>query len=137
MGYVKWTQWIFLQLFKRGLAFQDKKLVNWCPELGTVLANEEIIDGLSERGSFPVVRMPLRQWVLKITAYADRLADDLEASGVDWPEGTKTAQENWIGRSEGAYVDFGVTPPAEGGAAAKALAEDVIKVFTTRPDTYT
>ena len=135
MGYVKWTQWIFLQLFKRGLAFQDKKLVNWCPELGTVLANEEIIDGLSERGSFPVVRMPLRQWVLKITAYADRLADDLEASGVDWPEGTKTAQENWIGRSEGAYVDFGVTPPAEGGAAAKALADDVIKVFTTRPDT--
>jgi len=91
VGYVKWTQWIFLQLFKRGLAFQDKKLVNWCPELGTVLANEEIIDGLSERGSFPVVRMPLRQWVLKITAYADRLADDLEASGVDWPEGTKTA----------------------------------------------
>ena len=110
VGYVKWTQWIFLQLFKRGLAFQDKKLVNWCPELGTVLANEEIIDGLSERGSFPVVRMPLRQWVLKITEYADRLADDLDGSGVDWPEGTKTAQENWIGRSEGAYISFGVTP---------------------------
>ena len=81
VGYVKWTQWIFLQLFQRGLAFQDKKLVNWCPELGTVLANEEIIDGLSERGSFPVVRTPLRQWVLKITEYAERLADDLVVSG--------------------------------------------------------
>ena len=135
VGYVKWTQWIFLQLFKRGLAFQDKKLVNWCPKLGTVLANEEIIDGLSERGSFPVVRMPLRQWVLKITEYADRLADDLEGGGGEWAEGTKTAQENWIGRSEGAYVDFDVTPPTEGGPAAKALADDVIKVFTTRPDT--
>ena len=90
LAYVKWTQWIFVQLFKHGLAFQSEMSVNWCAELGTVLANEEVIGGLSERGGFPVTRMPLRQWVLKITAYADRLAEEL--NGLDWPEGTKAMQ---------------------------------------------
>ena len=122
-GYVKFTQWIFLQLYKRNLAFQDKVLVNWCPALGTVLANEEVIDGKSEIGSHPVVRTPLRQWMLRITAYADRLAKDLEL--VDWPDGTLTAQRNWIGRSEGALISFEV----QGVLDAK------IDVFTTRPDT--
>ncbi len=122
-GYVRWTQWIFLKLFERGLAFQDKVLVNWCPALGTVLANEEVTDGKSEIGSHPVVRTPLRQWMLRITAYADRLAKDLEL--VDWPEGTLTAQRNWIGRSEGALISFEV----QGHESAK------IDVFTTRPDT--
>jgi len=120
-GYVRWTQWIFLRLFERGLAFQSSVPVNWCPALGTVLANEEVIDGKSERGSYPVVRMPLRQWTLKITAYADRLLADLE--GLDWPE-TKKKQEDWIGRSEGATVFF---PLASG--------EGQIEIFTTRPDT--
>ncbi len=121
--YVKWTQWIFLQLFKKGLAYQDKIAVNWCPALGTVLANEEVIDGLSERGNHPVVRTPLRQWMLRITEYADRLLDDLAT--VDWPRGTLTMQREWIGRSEGAEVRFGVDghPNVE------------IPVFTTRPDT--
>jgi len=103
LDYVRWTQWIFLQLFARGLAFQAEIPVNWCPELGTVLANEEVIDGLSERGGHPVVRQPLRQWQLRITAYADRLADDLEP--LDWPE-TRAKQRDWIGRSQGAEVDF-------------------------------
>ncbi|MEN9578578.1 MAG: hypothetical protein RJA70_1587 [Pseudomonadota bacterium] len=119
--YVRWTQWIFLQLVKRGLAFQSEVPVNWCPALGTVLANEEVTDGVSERGGHPVVRQPLRQWQLKITAYADRLATEL--SGLDWPE-TKQKQEDWIGRSEGAEVDFKVL----GG-------EQSITVYTTRPDT--
>ncbi|MFC1642163.1 leucine--tRNA ligase [Myxococcota bacterium] len=119
--YVRWTQWIFLQLFKRGLAFQAEIPVNWCPELGTVLANEEVIDGRSERGGHPVVRQPLRQWQLRITAYADRLADDLEP--LDWPE-TKAKQRDWIGRSVGAEVDF----PLVGRT-------DALRVFTTRPDT--
>jgi leucyl-tRNA synthetase len=119
--YVKWTQWIFLRLFERGLAFQAEIPVNWCPALGTVLANEEVIDGRSERGSHPVVRQPLRQWQLKITAYADRLAADLD--GLDWPE-TKLKQRDWIGRSEGAEVDF---PIADGSGA--------LTVYTTRPDT--
>jgi leucyl-tRNA synthetase len=123
VGYVKWTQWIFLQLFQRGLAYQDEVSVNWCAALGTVLANEEVVDGLSERGHHPVVRTPLRQWMLRITAYADRLLDDL--SLVDWPEGTLTAQRNWIGRSEGAEIKFAV----DGHAGAE------IAVFTTRPDT--
>lgn len=121
-AYVKWTQWIFLQLFKRGLAYQSEKPVNWCPALGTVLANEEVIDGKSERGSHPVMRLPLRQWMLKITAYADRLVDDLSLA--DWPESTKTMQEEWIGRSEGAEVQF---PLADGNGA--------LEIFTTRPDT--
>jgi leucyl-tRNA synthetase len=120
-GYVKWTQWIFLQLFHRGLAFQAEIPVNWCPELGTVLANEEVIDGKSERGGFPVVRQPLRQWQLRITAYADRLAEDLE--GLDWPE-TKQKQREWIGKSEGAEVDF----PIVGR-------DEKLRVYTTRPDT--
>jgi leucyl-tRNA synthetase len=121
-GYVKWTQWIFLRLFERGLAFQSKIPVNWCAELGTVLANEEVIDGKSEIGGHPVERLPLRQWMLKITAYADRLDADL--AGLDWPE-TKAKQHDWIGRSEGAVVDFAVD-----GHAGKT-----IRVFTTRVDT--
>ncbi len=120
--YVKWTQWIFLQLFKRGLAYQSEKPVNWCAALGTVLANEEVIDGKSERGGHPVTRLPLRQWMLRITAYADRLADDLKL--VQWPESTKTMQEEWIGRSEGAEVRF----PLEDGSG-------FLEIFTTRPDT--
>jgi leucyl-tRNA synthetase len=120
--YVKWTQWIFLKLFARGLAYQSEVAVNWCAELGTVLANEEVIDGLSERGGHPVERIPLRQWVLRITAYADRLLEDLNE--VDWPNSTRTMQQEWIGRSEGAQVRFDVA----GHDAA-------IDVFTTRPDT--
>ncbi len=120
--YVKWTQWIFLQLFDRGLAYQSEIPVNWCAALGTVLANEEVVDGLSERGGHPVERVPLRQWVLKITAYADRLLADLD--GVDWPNSTRIMQQEWIGRSEGAEVEFGIV----GHDAA-------IEVFTTRPDT--
>lgn len=106
VDYVKWTQWIFLQLYKKGLANQSEVSVNWCPALGTVLANEEVINGLSERGDHPVVRLPLRQWVLKITEYADRLEQGLE--GLDWPSGTMTAQEQWIGKSEGTEIDFKV-----------------------------
>lgn len=106
VNYVKWTQWIFLQLYKRGLASQSEVSVNWCPALGTVLANEEVINGLSERGDHPVVRLPLRQWVLKITEYADRLEAGLE--GLDWPSGTMTAQEQWIGKSTGTEIDFKV-----------------------------
>jgi leucyl-tRNA synthetase len=120
-AYVKWTQWIFLKLFERGLAYQAEIPVNWCPALGTVLANEEVVDGKSEIGDFPVERVPLRQWMLKITAYADRLDADL--SLLDWGA-TKEKQHNWIGRSEGAEIAFDV----EG-------AEDVIRVFTTRADT--
>jgi len=121
-AYVRWTQWIFLRLFERGLAFQAEIPVNWCPALGTVLANEEVVDGKSERGGHPVVREPLRQWQLRITAYADRLASDLEP--LDWPEATKAKQIEWIGRSEGAEVDFPLV--AHPGA---------LTVFTTRPDT--
>jgi len=120
-GYFRWTQWIFLQLFRRGLAFQAEIPVNWCPDLGTVLANEEVIDGRSERGNFPVVRQPLRQWQLRITAYADRLASELEP--LDWPE-TKQKQRDWIGRSEGAEVDFPLVGRTE-----------KLTVYTTRPDT--
>ncbi|QDE69062.1 MULTISPECIES: leucine--tRNA ligase [Myxococcus] len=119
--YVRWTQWLFLKLFERGLAYQAELPVNWCAALGTVLANEEVIDGKSERGSHPVVRLPLRQWTLRITAYADRLAQDL--AGLDWPE-TREKQLHWIGRSEGAEVDFAI----EGSA-------DRLRIFTTRPDT--
>jgi len=90
--YFKWTQWIFLQLFEQGLAYQAEVPVNWCPALGTVLANEEVIDGLSERGGHPVIRKPMKQWMLKITAYAERLLNDLD--GVDWPESIKEMQRN-------------------------------------------
>ena len=121
--YFRWTQWIFLQLFRSGLAYVDERPVWWCPELRTVLANEEIVDGRSEVGGFPVERRNLRQWVLRITAYADRLLAGLE--GVDWPDSTKRMQAAWIGRSEGAEVTFGLERPALGG----------LRVFTTRPDT--
>ncbi|MFJ7953125.1 leucine--tRNA ligase [Lysinibacillus sp. NPDC096418] len=120
--YYKWTQWIFIQLYNKGLAYVDEVAVNWCPALGTVLANEEIIDGKSERGGHPVERRPMKQWMLKITAYADRLIDDLEE--VDWPESIKDMQRNWIGRSEGAEVTFDI----EG-------TDKNFTVFTTRPDT--
>ncbi len=121
-GYYRWTQWIFLQLFKRGLAYVAEVPVNWCPALGTVLANEEIVDGKSEVGGFDVIRKPMRQWVLKITAYADRLLDDL--SLVEWPPSTLEMQKNWIGRSIGAEVEFGI-----------AGINGTIRIFTTRPDT--
>ncbi|CAK9236582.1 unnamed protein product [Sphagnum troendelagicum] len=125
--YYKWTQWIFLQLFKRGLAYQAEVAVNWCPALGTVLANEEVIDGLSERGSHPVVRKPMRQWMLRITEYADRLLEDLD--GLDWPDSIKDMQRNWIGRSEGAEVEFHVLD-SSGAPVGSSL-----RVYTTRPDT--
>ncbi|HEV3242854.1 MAG TPA: leucine--tRNA ligase [Chthoniobacterales bacterium] len=141
--YFKWTQWIFLQIYNswfnpktnkaepiktyRGknpdevrLAYVADVAVNWCPELGTVLANEEVVDGKSEVGGFPVVKRPMRQWMLRITAYAERLIDELE--GLDWPQGIKLLQRNWIGRSEGAEVDFKID-------------DQKIRVFTTRPDT--
>ncbi|HTM57031.1 MAG TPA: leucine--tRNA ligase [Candidatus Udaeobacter sp.] len=121
-GYYRWTQWIFLKLFERGLAYVAEVPVNWCPELGTVLANEEVIDGKSEVGGFEVVRRPMRQWVLKITEYADRLLEDLAL--VDWPESTLEMQRNWIGRSIGAEVDFRL----DGVNGA-------LRIFTTRPDT--
>ena len=128
-GYYKWTQWIFKQLFERGLAYQGELPVWWCEELGTTLANEEVIDGKSEVGGFPCVRKPLRQWVLKITEYADKLLEGLD--DVDWPESTKEMQRHWIGRSEGAEVDFDVAAD-DAGVAGHDLA---IRVFTTRPDT--
>jgi leucyl-tRNA synthetase len=135
-AYVRWTQWIFLKLFHRGLAYQSEVSVNWCPALGTVLANEEVKDGVSERGAHPVVRMPLRQWMLKITAYADRLLNDLQLA--DWPEGTKRMQEEWIGRSVGAEISFEVLAPDSNGSNNpndRARDDGVIHVFTTRPDT--
>jgi leucyl-tRNA synthetase len=179
--YVRWTQWIFLQLFDtwfdaslqkgrpiaelpipdevtRGgptavsayrdahrLAYQSEAPVNWCPALGTVLANEEVIGGVSERGGHPVVRIPLRQWMLRITAYADRL--DRELDGLDWPASIKKLQRDWIGRSTGAEVDFLVADADDDEAvvrwrrrrAADGLPErapdDVLRVYTTRPDT--
>lgn len=120
--YYKWTQWIFIQLYNKGLAYVDEVAVNWCPALGTVLSNEEVVDGVSERGGHPVYRRPMKQWVLKITEYADRLLEDLD--DLDWPESIKDMQRNWIGRSEGARVSFKV----EGE-------NDTIDVFTIRPDT--
>jgi len=143
--YYKWTQWIFLQVYNswfnpetnraepistyRGtdpdsvrLAYVAEVPVNWCQELGTVLANEEVVDGKSEVGGFPVMRKPMRQWMLRITAYAERLLNELE--GLDWPEGIKSLQRNWIGRSEGAEIDFKIEN-----------VEQQIRVFTTRPDT--
>ncbi|ENQ3080370.1 leucine--tRNA ligase [Bacillus cereus] len=121
-NYYKWTQWIFLQLFEKGLAYVDEIPVNWCPALGTVLANEEVIDGVSERGGHPVERRPMKQWMLKITAYADRLLEDLDE--LDWPESLKDMQRNWIGRSEGAEVHFKIDGT-----------DEKFTVFTTRPDT--
>src|SRR5213083_2603734 len=143
--YYKWTQWIFLQIYNSWLnpatnkaepistysgknpdevrlAYVADVPVNWCPELGTVLANEEVVDGKSEVGGFPVVRRPMRQWMLRITAYAERLLDELDE--LDWPEGIKLLQRNWIGRSEGAEIDFKID-----------ISDQEIRVFTTRPDT--
>jgi leucyl-tRNA synthetase len=178
IDYVRWTQWIFLQIYdtwfdtelKKGrpirelpvpadvkergadairayqdehrLAYQSEAPVNWCPALGTVLANEEVINGKSERGDHPVVRMPLRQWMLRITAYADRLEEELE--DLDWPEGIKHLQRNWIGRSAGAEVDFyiGDEKKYDDWKATRAKtgfprkpADDVLRIYTTRPDT--
>jgi len=144
-GYFKWTQWIFLQIYNswfnsatnkaepistyRGenpdevrLAYVADVPVNWCPELGTVLANEEVVDGKSELGGFPVVRRPMRQWMLRITAYAERLLNELD--GLDWPEGIKSLQRNWIGKSDGAEIDFKIDK-----------SDQKIRVYTTRPDT--
>ncbi|HXQ01585.1 MAG TPA: leucine--tRNA ligase, partial [Candidatus Udaeobacter sp.] len=143
--YYKWTQWIFLQIYNSWfnpatnkaepistysgknpdevrLAYVAEVPVNWCPELGTVLANEEVVDGKSEVGGFPVVRRPMRQWMLRITAYAERLLKELD--GLDWPEGIKLLQRNWIGKSEGAEIDFKIDK-----------SDQKIRVFTTRPDT--
>jgi len=109
--YYKWTQWIFAKLFEKGLAYESEQPVNWCPELGTVLANEEVINGRSEVGNYPVIRKPIRQWVLKITEYAEKLLAGIDE--LDWPEGTKEMQKNWIGKSTGAEVDFQVQSRAE------------------------
>ncbi|QII83048.1 leucine--tRNA ligase [Jeotgalibaca arthritidis] len=121
-SYYKWTQWIFTKLYEKGLAYEAEVSVNWCPALGTVLANEEVVDGVSERGGHPVYRKPMRQWMLKITAYAERLIDDLEL--VDWPDSIKEMQRNWIGRSEGSNVTFDIKGTDKN-----------FTVFTTRPDT--
>ena len=120
--YYKWTQWIFKKLYEKGLAYVDEVPVNWCPALGTVLSNEEVIDGKSERGGHPVERRPMRQWVLKITEYAEQLIDDLDI--LDWPESLKAMQRNWIGKSVGAEIDFEI----EG-------TDKAFTVFTTRADT--
>ncbi len=123
--YYKWTQWIFEQLYKKGLAYEDEIEVNWAPDFmgGTVVANEEVVDGKTKRGGYPVYRKPMKQWVLKITAYADRLIKDLDL--VDWPENIKEMQRNWIGRSEGAEIKFKVADHDD----------QVITVYSTRPDT--
>lgn len=120
--FYKWTQWIFEKMYEKGLAYEAEVAVNWSPDLGTVVANEEVIDGKTERGGYPVYRKPMRQWMLKITAYADRLIDDLDL--VDWPESVKDMQRNWIGRSKGAEVSFAVENH-----------DAQIDVFTTRADT--
>lgn len=120
--YYKWTQWIFEQMYKNGLAYEAEVPVNWSPDLGTVVANEEVIDGKTERGGFPVYRRNMRQWMLKMTAYADRLLEDLD--GLDWPEPVKEMQRNWIGRSVGAQVTFRIKD-----------SDLTFDVFTTRPDT--
>ncbi len=122
VDYYKWTQWIFVQLYNKGLAYEDEIQVNWCPALKTVLANEEVIDGKSEIGGHPVTRKPMKQWMLKITEYAQRLLEDLD--DLDWPENIKEMQRNWIGRSEGAEVQFKIDGR-----------DDVLEVFTTRSDT--
>lgn len=121
-SYYKWTQWIFLKLYEKGLAYEDYRLVNWCPGLGTVLANEEVIDGKSERGGFPVERRPMKQWVLKITAYAEKLLEGLDE--IEWPSSTLTMQKNWIGKSKGTICVFDVLD-----------SDKKIEVFTTRADT--
>ncbi|MCH8890747.1 MAG: leucine--tRNA ligase, partial [Myxococcales bacterium] len=121
--YMRWTQWIFRKLYERDLAYLAEVPVSWCPALGTVLANEEVVDGRSERGGHPVVRTAMRQWMLRITAYADRLIDDLDE--VDWPEPIKKMQRDWVGRSVGTRIHFEL---ADG-------VDETIEAFTTRPDT--
>lgn len=122
VDYYKWTQWIFVQLYNKGLAYESEMNVNWCPALGTVLANEEVIDGKSEVGGHPVIQQKMKQWVLRITEYAERLLNDVEE--LDWPESIKEMQRNWIGKSEGATIKFKIDGH-----------KDVVEVFTTRPDT--
>ena len=122
VDYYKWTQWIFVQLYNKGLAYESEIAVNWCPELKTVLANEEVIDGKSEVGGHPVIRQPMKQWMLRITDYAERLLDDLEE--LDWSDSIKEMQKNWIGKSEGAKVKFPIDNTSEH-----------LEVFTTRADT--
>ncbi len=154
--YFRWTQWIFLQIYHswfnpetqraepiatyKGddpdsvrLAYVAEVPVNWCPELGTVLANEEVIDGKSEVGGFPVVRRPMRQWMLRITAFAERLIDELEP--LAWPDGIKLLQRNWIGKSEGAMIEFAVAGALTPASASLPGSSATISVFTTRPDT--
>lgn len=125
-SYYKWTQWIFEQLYKKGLAYESETLVNWAPDMmgGTVVSNEEVIDGKTERGGYDVYRVPMKQWSLKITAYADRLIDDLD--DIDWPENIKEQQRNWIGRSVGGSIKFKVAGQPD---------DTEIEVFSTRPDT--
>ncbi len=122
-SFYKWTQFIFLKLFEKGLAYQKEVPVNWCPAMRTVLANEEVVDGKSERGGHPVVRLPMKQWLLKITDYAERLLNDLDK--IDWPEKTKEGQRHWIGKSIGASVKFKIEKDDS----------KTLEVFTTRPDT--
>ena len=124
--YYRWTQWLFLKLRERGLAYRKSSPVNWCPNDQTVLANEQVVDGFCERCGAEVTKRELTQWYFKVTDYAQRLLDDME--GLDWPERVLTLQRNWIGRSEGAHVDFEVT--TEGTGATRT-----IPVYTTRPDT--
>ena len=131
--YYKWTQWIFEQLYKKGLAYVAEVPVNWCPALGTVLANEEVIDGRSERGNHPVIRRPMRQWMLKITEYAEQLLAGLD--DLDWPEGIKEMQRNWIGKSTGALVEFKVSRSTSQVSGSKNPEPDTITVYTTRCDT--
>ena len=121
-NYYKWTQWIFLQLYNKGLAYEAERPVNWCPKLKTILANEEVIDGKSEIGGHPVIQKPMKQWMLKITTYADRLLEDLD--DLDWPSGIKELQRNWIGKSFGAEIFFSIKGRSE-----------TLQVYTTRPDT--
>ena len=121
-NYYKWTQWIFMQLYNKGLAYEQEVAVNWCPELKAVLANEEVINGKSDIGGHPVVRLPMRQWILKITDYAESLLDGLD--DLDWPENIKELQKNWIGKSEGVELGFDIDGH-----------NDIINVYTTRPDT--
>jgi len=122
VDYYKWTQWIFVQLYNKGLAYESEMMVNWCPALKTVLANEEVVNGKSEVGGHPVIRKPMKQWMLSITEYAERLLEDLDL--LDWPESVKEMQRVWIGKSEGASIRFQVDGSNE-----------VIEVFTSRPDT--
>jgi len=121
-NYYKWTQWIFMQLYNKGLAYEQEVAVNWCPELKAVLANEEVVNGKSDIGGHPVVRLPMRQWILKITDYAESLLDGLD--DLDWPENIKELQKNWIGKSEGVELEFDIDGH-----------NDTINVYTTRPDT--